>query len=128
MNHEILFWYTGAIVWWIIFAIVSISIVVGAIVGVICGFAGARRWVGIRIVSRAISKEERELINQTIPGVPDSEAKIIYKWLERFYDRMPNVKDQPAGASAPSQAQTNPDARSAASPCWADLPGQEKQS
>ena len=31
----------------------------------------------------------------------------------------PNVKDQPAGASAPSQAQTNPDARSAASPCWA---------
>ena len=95
MNHEILFWYTGAIVWWIIFAIVSISIVVGAIVGVICGFAGARRWVGFRIVSRAISKEERELINETIhgvPGVPDSEAKIIHKWLECLYDRMPNAK------------------------------------
>ncbi len=33
----------------------------------------------------------------------------------------PNVRDQPAGAGAPGQAHNNPDARSAASPCWADF-------
>lgn len=49
--------------------------------------------------------------------------KVILELRSRLLpdDGSPNAKYQPAGASAHSQAQTNPDARSAASPCWADF-------
>jgi hypothetical protein len=46
---------------------------------------------------------------------------LVFNMISRPIVSQPNVKDHPAGASVPSQEQNNHVARSAASPCWADV-------
>lgn len=107
--HDLIFWYTGWIIWAAIGTIFAVIVIVGVGLGLVGGVRAIREWVACAVLARRFrNKTEREFLRDLVrdQGLPpgwEVDAK-FRRWLRRTYAYIrrhrPELVDQVHIASA----------------------------
>lgn len=91
--HDLIFWYTGWVIWAAIAVIVAIGVIIGAVVVIAKSYHISKEWLGLKLLYSRISKNEISRLRDILAPVPENinvDALMAYavKLRERAKDEL----------------------------------------
>jgi hypothetical protein len=68
--HDLIFWYTGWVVWAIIAVVVALGVLIGAVIVVAKSYHLSKEWIGLKVLYARISKNEISRLREILTPVP----------------------------------------------------------
>jgi hypothetical protein len=94
--HDLIFWYTGWVVWAAIAVIVALGVIIGAIVVVARSYHLSKEWLGLKVLYARISKNEITRLREILRPIPDNiNVDALLAYAEALRKRAKDELNQP---------------------------------
>lgn len=94
--HDLIFWYTGWVIWAAIAVIVAIGVVIGAVVVIAKSYHLSKEWLGLKLLYSRISKNEISRLRDILAPVPSNiDADALIAYAIKLRERAPEELNQP---------------------------------
>jgi uncharacterized membrane protein YcjF (UPF0283 family) len=94
--HDLIFWYTGWVVWAAIAVIVAIGVIIGAVVVIAKSYHLSKEWLGLKLLYSRISKNEISRLRDILAPVPENiNVDALMAYAVKLRERAPGELNQP---------------------------------
>jgi hypothetical protein len=79
--NDVIFWYTGWVIWAVIAIIIALATLLGAIIVVARGYHRSKEWLGLKALYYLIDRNELELLRDIFNPIPNEiDADVLIKF------------------------------------------------